>query len=409
MGLPGLVKDLMTPRRRALLAASSVAVPLVAIALLAGPLVAPPAASPGSSQLAADARSQRPSADASPTTSMLPSQSLPPIARTIQVGEARTRGPFGNRIRPTGVWTGDEVIVWGGWVGRPFGVGPPQPDGAAFDPETGRWRRIADAPIRPSAGAIGVWTGDDVLIWGGITSRGAGPWPVGAAYDPDADTWRAIARAPVRFGFESAAVWTGDEWVFGVERRGAIRFAAYDPEKDSWRRLPDLPGDTDENELLWTGSEILFKSYDGMFRLPAGAHAWVPSADQVTGREVSGPVVINGRVLGLHQQRGLMEWYPATDTWATIAQQHRPVSGFGFAAVGTDRLIFGRAGEGDWPDLAFDLDSNEWSVLAWPEPEHRSDEITIWAGDRLFVWGGWVGGPTGKPAYQYGLLYSPSW
>jgi hypothetical protein len=395
----------MTPGRRSVLLASVVAIPLVVMVLLGAPLIVPPevSAPPASSVVGTEA--PRPSAGPQTTPALTPM----PIERTVAVEEHKTRGPFGNRIRPSGVWTGEEVIVWGGWIGRPFGLGPPQPDGAAYDPDTGRWRLIAEAPMPPSAGAIGVWTGTEVLIWGGVTSTGPGPWPVGAAYNPATDSWRTMARAPVRFGFESAAVWTGTEWVFAVERRGAIRFAVYDPENDSWRRLPDLPGDTDENLLLWTGSEILFRSYKGIYRLPPGASAWVPNADQVTGQEISGPVSVNGRVLGLHQQHGLMEWHAATDTWDTVSLPPRPVSGFGFTAVGENLLVFGGADDGSRPDLAFDLVSGEWWELSWPELEHRSDEVALWSGDQLFIWGGWIGGPTGRPAYQYGVLYSPDW
>ena len=71
-----------------------------------------------------------------------------PITRTIPVGCAADAWPVREpdpAERRSGQAT--EVIVWGGWVGRPFGVGPPQPDGAAYDPVQDRWRRIPEAPI----------------------------------------------------------------------------------------------------------------------------------------------------------------------------------------------------------------------------------------------------------------------
>jgi hypothetical protein len=401
----------MTKRRRSLLVASGVAVPLVAIALLAGPFVIPPAASPGSSQLAADSRSDRPSAgpspsvDASPRASLLPSPSLPPITRTIEVGIAKTRGPFGNRIRPTGVWTGDEVIVWGGWDGRPLGLGPPQRDGAAFDPETGRWRRIAQAPIPGSADHLATWTGKEMLVWGGWAHRQPQPDPEGAAYDPVTDTWRSIAPAPVRWGTRPDAIWTGDAWVIALARPTVVVFAAYKPELDEWRRLPDLPGGlSDENGLFWTGTELLLlNDAAGLYRLPAGGSAWVQSADRLTGQEVQGAVSVDRRVIGLHPTLGLVAWDAASDTWVGVSALPGPASSI--EIVENDRIVLSRAG--DIVALSLDLRTGDWSGLQAPDLEHRVDNVRVWADDQLLVWGGWAGGP--GPAYRYGVLYSPDW
>ncbi|HET6967994.1 MAG TPA: hypothetical protein VFI44_06935, partial [Ornithinibacter sp.] len=65
------------------------------------------------------------------------------------------RGPFAARSGPAVVWTGSEMIVWGGDGERL--------DGAAFDPATGAWREIAPAPLEPRASSRVVWTGTEML------------------------------------------------------------------------------------------------------------------------------------------------------------------------------------------------------------------------------------------------------
>jgi hypothetical protein len=55
------------------------------------------------------------------------------------------------------------VLVWGGTPGtfdNYFG------DGAAYDPAADRWRRLPSMSARFTNG--GVWTGQELLVWGGI-------------------------------------------------------------------------------------------------------------------------------------------------------------------------------------------------------------------------------------------------
>lgn len=81
------------------------------------------------------------------------------------------------------VWTGRNLIIWGGNEGdgaRHFD------DGYAFDTISRTWRQIAPSPLSARSWPAAVWTGSEVLIWGGSD----GSWPGeaalgdGAAYDP---------------------------------------------------------------------------------------------------------------------------------------------------------------------------------------------------------------------------------
>jgi hypothetical protein len=81
------------------------------------------------------------------------------------------------------------LFVWGG--------DRPAADGALYDHAAQTWRLLPEAaPQTPPLPHAVVWTGEEVLVWGGTTgSRDRAPRE-GAAYDPATDTWRQLADAP---------------------------------------------------------------------------------------------------------------------------------------------------------------------------------------------------------------------
>jgi hypothetical protein len=96
-----------------------------------------------------------------------------------------TEGPE-PRERPTAVWTGAEVIIWGG--------------------QFSSWLyRIA---------LNCVWTGAEVIIWGGQSPFAFEFFNTGGRYDPRKDVWSPMsikgAPEPRR---NHTAVWTGSEMI----------------------------------------------------------------------------------------------------------------------------------------------------------------------------------------------------
>jgi hypothetical protein len=87
------------------------------------------------------------------------------IASDAWTGTATTGAPSA-RTRHTAIWTGSEMIVWGGRGGTGF-LG----DGAAYGPLGNAWRALP-ASFAPLARAehTAVWTGTSVIIWGGAIS-----------------------------------------------------------------------------------------------------------------------------------------------------------------------------------------------------------------------------------------------
>jgi len=106
------------------------------------------------------------------------------------------------RSKHAAVWTGSQMIVWGGNIGTGS-----EPKAGRYDPTTDSWSSMSlvGASIDRSAPAF-VWTGSKLIVWGG----GSG-LDTGGIYDPVSDTWTATAtvNAPTpRYG----------TWAFGPGR-----------------------------------------------------------------------------------------------------------------------------------------------------------------------------------------------
>jgi hypothetical protein len=147
------------------------------------------------------------------------------------------------RSRAVVVWTGNELVVWGG-------LGPESAtafdDGARLDPATGTWRRLPAAPVPGRAEAAAAWSGHEVLIWGG-DSGGGNEIGQGVAYNPGTNTWRALPFSPLRAKSRAAGVWTGRHFfVMGGTARGELPApgpgsAAYDPATGAWTAIRAAP------------------------------------------------------------------------------------------------------------------------------------------------------------------------
>ena len=159
------------------------------------------------------------------------------------------------------VWTGTEAIFLDA-------TGDAELSGVAYDQASAAWRPIATAPIPPRSGAVQVWTGAEMIVWGGGRPRSATP-KQGAAYDPAADTWRRIADAPIGLNLASG-MWTGEEMlVFGslLDRRNRAATkvsvgAAYDPVANEWRKLPRSKLSAQATSAVWIGGRMVAWDYE---------------------------------------------------------------------------------------------------------------------------------------------------
>lgn len=179
---------------------------------------------------------------------------------TVREWRLLPSAPLSGRSSPAAVWTGSEFIVWGGGH---YAKG----NGAALDPRTGEWRVLPDAPLGTREPAAAVWTGTEMLLWGDAT-RGKRAVD-GAAYDPASNSWRTLAPAPLALN-EVTTAWTGAEMVvYGALLDGGntsstqhARGLAYDPARDTWRTLPTFRLSPQASTIVWTGNELVAWDYD---------------------------------------------------------------------------------------------------------------------------------------------------
>ena len=175
---------------------------------------------------------------------------------------ASTHGLSG-RWAHAAVWTGREMIIWGGRGS--FSASDHQNDGALYNPYTNTWRSMSreNAPQGRSQMAA-VWTGVEMIVWGG-TGDGGQCFNDGARYNPKTNVWTPLPmeQAP-EARLEPAGVWTGDELVvWGGLMEGGSRSCGtggrYNPQTNSWRPLPEngAPASSRGLSAVWTGSEML--------------------------------------------------------------------------------------------------------------------------------------------------------
>lgn len=147
-----------------------------------------------------------------------------------------TGGPTVGRAFHTAVWTGTEMIVWGGKTNQVNN--PALADGGRFNPASGgSWTALTtnNAP-GPRNSATAVWTGSEMIVWGGITTNIT--LNTGGRYNPAFNTWTATpavaapnVAVPNKRYFQTA-VWTGNEMIVWGGLDGVT------PLGDTWTYTP---------------------------------------------------------------------------------------------------------------------------------------------------------------------------
>ncbi|MBI4403149.1 MAG: tandem-95 repeat protein, partial [Deltaproteobacteria bacterium] len=162
----------------------------------------------------------------------------------------------------TFVWIGSQLFGFSGADGdgakNSFGV---------FDPTSNSWRRVSSkgAPLLIDYASL-VWTGSEVIVWGGegLWNEYA-PRKNGKRYHPSSDTWRSMADAPVaRVGH--AAVWTGSRMIVwgGMDYDFDHCYLknnakAYDPAGNKWYNFNSVgaPSPRANAYATWVGGKMV--------------------------------------------------------------------------------------------------------------------------------------------------------
>ncbi len=299
--------------------------------------------------------------------------------------QAADPGPLASRFGPAAVWTGDEVLIWGGRNDE--GV---LRDGAAFDPATRTWRVLSPTRFAARAWPVAVWTGTEMVVIGGVDSddrslSGA------AAYDPVSDTWREVDLAWSAISPFSGAVWTGEEVIVV----GAIPpptgdpadLIAIEPVGGVVRSLAPY-GDRGRRALAarWDGTTVVVAAIDD------GLDVEVRRLDPLDG-QVLGSVTLDG-VRGLD-----VDPFAVAVVGETIAvPAHRTsgslIDGSAVGSLGPSNSVtqWPAAALGDlvtYGDVTLDVRAGEWIDTALPDPTwDREFPVAVSTDAAVVVWGG---------------------
>jgi N-acetylneuraminic acid mutarotase len=182
------------------------------------------------------------------------------------IATSTTSAPSG-RLLHTAVWTGTEMIIWAGsyWNGINWS---PLNTGGRYNPNTDNWTATStnNAPTARTYHTA-VWTGSEMIIWGGGIG---GISDTGGRYNPSTDSWTATTRtnAPTARGAHTA-VWTDTIMIiWGGGAAPGIQFntgGRYNASTDSWTATStnNAPSARSDHTAVWTGIEMIVWGGDG--------------------------------------------------------------------------------------------------------------------------------------------------
>jgi N-acetylneuraminic acid mutarotase len=340
-----------------------------------------------------------------------------------------TRNVPGARAAMAAVWTGSEMIVWGGASGS--GV---LADGGRYRPDTDTWIGMSSTGAVPSAraGATAVWTGTEMIVWGGY---GGGPIPTGVntggRYNPALDTWNAVTTSNAPDGrYDHTAVWTGSVMIVWGGEVTDIPYlntgGVYDPSLDTWSptSTTGAPSGRIGHTASWLNNEMIVWGGDnGFLYLDSGgrynpvSNTWqlTTQAGQPGARAWHSAAVMGGRILiwgGQYAYNGAYGGgaFYSPDFWSPIGTAGDPPPSPRMkhtatvveypAGTGNYRMVvFG----GVWPDASgnlVELNSSavyrntnaRWQAMnQFGGPGARHADVAFDIGERVLVWGGAFG------------------
>jgi len=265
------------------------------------------------------------------------------------------------RIDHVAVWTGSAMVVWGGYNGGYLNTG------SRYYPATNTWSVTSTGAGVPAARRYhsGVFNGTEMIVWGGFNGSYLND---GAKYNPAADTWAAIsgASAPAIRQWHTA-VYTGTDMIVWGGYNGASRLntgGKYNNSLNSWTATSttNAPSIRSDHAAVWTGTQmIVWGGQDGSFLTNTGG-----------------------------------KYNPAADTWtATTTMGDCLTARYYHSAVwtGSSMIIFGGWSGGYKNDGAkYSPTGNYWTAITTTNaPSIRRWHSAVWTGSSMLIWGGWDG------------------
>ncbi len=304
---------------------------------------------------------------------------------------------FPGRYNHTAVWTGSKMIVWGG---NDYSSGY-RNDGASYDPTADSWTTLATTTLaaRHFHGAVWSTTTNEMLVWGGYGSSCTGTYCAdGAAYDPATNAWTPIPAAPIAGRWKHTMVWTGTELIVwgGQNGAGYLRDGArYDPKTKIWIKFADPPALFEgriENAAVWSGKELIVWGGVGAYVSPT--YGKNDGARYLPGGSWTRFTVPMDDIMGT----GTQSTRQAVQSWYGNGKLYVWSGGLGTSTGSTIAQTGG---------ATYDPLTDKWTTLdVMGAPTSRSRAAVVWTGKEAIIWGGsnYTGGST---YYNDGIVYRP--
>jgi N-acetylneuraminic acid mutarotase len=317
------------------------------------------------------------------------------------------------RATRTAVWTGSEMIIWGG---ANFNGG--LNTGGKYNPALDTWTATSTNAPEARGSQSTVWTGSEIIIWGGANSA-AQLLNTGGRYNPITDSWTATSpsNAPVARA-DHTAVWTGSEMViwggFGCGGNCNLNSGGrYNPDTDSWvaTSTVNAPVARWDHTAVWSGSQmIVWGGSDDMNYLHTGGRyspatdSWMPTGisnvplGRITNTAVwtgSEMIVWGGVDETFNDCNTGGRYNPAADSWTATATNNAPSPRDSHTAVltGTEMIVWG--GAFCCPGISlntggrYNLGTDNWRPTSTANAAMaRQSHTAVWTGTEMVVWGG---------------------
>jgi N-acetylneuraminic acid mutarotase len=282
---------------------------------------------------------------------------------------------------------------------------------ATFNSAGDDWQSLASSvPPEARYDHTAIWTGKEMIVWGGRNeTRPVGPFNNGARYDPVANRWTGMsAPNPCSGCFVSSAVWTGYEMIIPSRPSGCGWGSCYNPVANGWTDLAQYSG-CNGGPAVWTGQEMIGWDGSNGARYNPASNSW--TALPLTGAPSSRSghtAVWTGRELivwgGSYLSDGA-RYDPAANTWTAMTQRGAPSPRQQHTAVWTGREMIVWGGYSLNDGGRYNPVLNSWKALSTNgAPSVRGDHSAVWTGREMLIWGGMFSG--GNPLLFFGDTFS---
>jgi hypothetical protein len=342
------------------------------------------------------------------------------------------------RWSPTAVWTGTEMIVWGGDDGYTAVYNT----GGRYNPQTDTWMATSTGTGCPSAryGHTAIWTGTEMIIWGG-----SGGGNTGGRYNPSGDSWITTSTGTncpsARYGHK--AVWTGSVMIIWGGWTGSSFFQSggcYNPATDTWIATSTgagCPSARYRHDAVWTGTEMIiwggaldypdpYENYHDGGRYNPSTDTWIATSTGTncptarwghsavwTGSEMiiwGGAYWTSCCIPDNKSVRTGGRYNPTTDTWTPTSMGGSPSARYLHSAIwtGMEMIVWGGYDGFSYLNTGsrYNLSTDSWTVTSAGTnvPSGRAIRTAVWTGSEMIVWGGYGTSPAYK---QDGGRYNP--